>query len=83
MQTTGWKENWIEEWSALGALQKQVFGSEELSKNAKAEVYNAMVVPMMMYGCESWVLREREKTVQAAAIRNECIKEDSRCDQAI
>ena len=38
-----WKENWIEEWSAVGALQKQVFGSEELSKNAKAEVYNAMV----------------------------------------
>ena len=43
-------------------------------------MYNAMVVPMMTYGCESWVLRERED--QAAGIRNECIKEGSRCDQA-
>ena len=31
------------------------------------QVYNAMVVPMMTYGCESWVLREKEKSrVQAA-----------------
>ena len=26
------------------------------------QAFNAMVVPMMMYGCEAWVLREREKT---------------------
>ena len=26
------------------------------------QVYNAMVVPMMTYGCESWVLREKEKS---------------------
>ena len=25
------------------------------------QVYNAMVLPMMTYGCESWVLREKEK----------------------
>jgi len=48
--------------SAVGALQKKVFGSGELCKKAKVEVYNAMVVPMMSYGCESWLLREREKT---------------------
>ena len=24
-------------------------------------MYNAVVVPMMMHGCESWVLREKEK----------------------
>ena len=63
--------------SAVEALQKKVFGSRELSKKANVE---AKVVPMMTYGCESWVLRERED--QAAGIRNECIKEDSRCDQA-
>ena len=48
--------------SAVGALQKKVFGSRELSKKAKVEVYNAMVVPMMTCGCYSWMLREREKT---------------------
>ena len=40
----------------------RVFGSRELSKKAKVKVYNAMVVPVMTYGCESWVLREREET---------------------
>ena len=34
--------------SAVGAVQKNVFGRRELSKKAKAEVYNAMV-PMMTY----------------------------------
>ena len=48
--------------SAVRVMQKKVFGSRELSTKAKVEVYNAMVVPMMTYGCESWVLREREKT---------------------
>ena len=47
--------------SVVGELQK-VFRSRELSKKAKGEVYNAMVVPMITYGCESWVLRERERT---------------------
>ena len=40
-------------------MRKKVFGSRELSKKAKVEVNNAMVVPMMTYGCESWALRER------------------------
>ena len=40
----------------------RVFGSRELSKKAKVKVYNATVVPVMTYGCESWVLREREET---------------------
>ena len=48
--------------SAVGAMQRNVFGSRELSKKAKVAVYNAMVVPMMTYGCESWVLREKDKT---------------------
>ena len=47
--------------SAFEALKENVFGSKELSRKAKMEVYNAMVVPMMTYGCESWVLRERVK----------------------
>ena len=33
-----------------------------VSKKAKVEVYSVMVVPMLTYGCDSWVLREREKT---------------------
>ena len=33
--------------SAVGAMQRNVFGSREWSKKATEEVYNAMVVPMM------------------------------------
>ena len=47
--------------SAFGALKETVFGSKESSRKARMEVYNAMVVPMMTYGCESWALKEREK----------------------
>ena len=47
--------------SAVGAMQRNVFGSRQLSMKAKVAVYNAMVVPMMTYGCEPWVLREKEK----------------------
>ena len=59
----------IHSMSAVGAFQKKVFGSGELSKKAKVEVYNAIVVPMMSYGCESWLLRKRKKTrLQASKI---------------
>ena len=44
----------------VGAMKAKVFGNRRLSWKAKMEVYNAIVAPMMMYGCESWVLREKE-----------------------
>ena len=48
--------------SAVGAMKKKVFGNKGLSCKAKLQVYNAMVVPTLTYGCESWVLREKEKS---------------------
>ena len=45
--------------TAAGALRGPVFGNKELSKEAK--VYNAVVVPTLVYGCEAWVLKERIK----------------------
>ena len=57
--------------SAFGALRENVFGTKKLSRRAKMEVYNAMVVSMVPYGCESWVLRERGKG-QAARNEIEC-----------
>ena len=66
--------------SAFESLKKNVFGSRELSWKAKVEVYNAVVVPMMMYGCESCMSVEREGKGQAAGNRDECIEEGSRSD---
>ena len=39
--------------SSFRSLKKNVFGNRELSWKTKVEVYNAVVVPMMRYGCES------------------------------
>ena len=52
--------------TTVGALREPVFGNKELSKEAKLRVYNAFVVPSLVYGCEAWVLKERDKSrVQA------------------
>ncbi len=48
--------------STVGAMKAKVLENRGLSWKAKMQVYNAMVVPMMTYGCESWVLREKEKS---------------------
>ena len=48
--------------STVGAMKAKVFRNRGLSWKAKMQVNNAMVVPMMMHGCESWVLREKEKS---------------------
>ena len=46
--------------TTVGALRQPVFGNKELSKEAKLTVYSA-VVPTLVYGCEAWVLKERDK----------------------
>ena len=56
--------------SAAGAIRSQVFESRELSRSAKMLVYKVVIEPTLMYGAESWVLKEREKQrVQAAEMR--------------
>ena len=73
--------------STFGSVKKNVFGSRELSWKAKVEVYNAVVVPLMTYGCEPWVLREKEKAklqaTEMSALRKvagvttlDCIRND-------
>ena len=41
--------------STVGAMKAKVFGNRGLS-------CNAVVVPTLTYGCESWVLREKERS---------------------
>ena len=53
--------------TVLGALRKMVFGNRELSSEVKMTVYNAVVVPTLVYGCETWVLKDRDKTRLLAA----------------
>ena len=54
---------------AVGAMKK-VYESREISREAKVAVFKAVVIPTLTYGCESWVLKEREKfRLQAAEMR--------------
>ena len=46
--------------STVRAMKEKVVGNRGLSCKAKMQVYNPMVVSMLMHGCESWVIREKE-----------------------
>ena len=63
--------------STVGAMKAIVFENRGLSRKVKMEV-NAMVVPMMTYGCESRVLREKENP--SCSDRDEHFKEGCRSD---
>ena len=47
--------------TAAGTLREPVFENKELRKETKLTVYNAVVVPTLVYGCEAWVLEGRDK----------------------
>ena len=43
--------------AAFGAL-KNIFADKYLSEELKGEVYRALILPTLLYGCEAWSLRE-------------------------
>lgn len=49
-----------------------------MSCKAEMQVYNARVVPILTYGCETWMLRVKEKSCKAAGNRNEHYEGGSR-----
>ena len=75
LSENGWMESELERRigmaaTTVGALSEPVYGNKELSKEAKLRVYNAVVVPILVYGCEAWVLKERDKSrVQAIEMK--------------
>ena len=54
----------------VGALRRQIIERKELSKATKLRVINALVVPTLLYGTETWTLQKRHKSkIQATEMR--------------
>ena len=45
--------------SAFGRLSKRVFGNQNLTIHTKIVVYDAVVISIILYGCETWVQYRR------------------------
>ncbi len=53
----------------MGAIKK-VYESREISREAKVTAFESVTIATLTYGCEVWVLTEREKSrFQATEIR--------------
>ena len=39
-------------------MRQEVLGRRELSKQTKLKMVNAIMMPVLMYGCEVWVVRK-------------------------
>ena len=44
---------------AFGALRKHTFANRNVKPETKARLYVALVLGVLLYGCESWFLREK------------------------
>ena len=57
--------------NAVGAMRKEVLERRELQKRSKMRVFNTMVVPTLIYGCETWTMQRRhESKIQAFEMIN-------------
>ena len=54
----------------IRVLNEPVWKQKELSRKTKMKVYNAVVVPTLVYGSETWVLnKHQESAIQATEMR--------------
>ena len=44
--------------NAFGAIRKSIFSNSTVSTNVKASVYESLILPIVLYGSESWCLTE-------------------------
>ena len=58
---------------AFGALRKHTFSNKDLKAETKARLYVALVLGVLLYGSETWFLRE-EEFVKLKRFHNDCVR---------
>ena len=57
----------------IKAMRKKVLDRSELRRVTTMRVYNAMVIPTMLYGCETWTVikghESRQQAMEMAQLR--------------
>ncbi|KAJ4430145.1 hypothetical protein ANN_22355 [Periplaneta americana] len=51
----------VEKIKYLGATVEKLLSSSLLSKNLKVRIYKTVILPIVLYGCETWTLTLREE----------------------
>ena len=62
---------------AFGALRKCLFSSPTVTRAAKTAVYEALILSILLYGCESWCLTE-ELLQRLRVFHAQCLRAMSR-----
>ena len=57
----------------FGALRKHTFSNKDLKPETKARLYVALVLGILLYGCETWFLRE-EEFKKLKRFHNDCVR---------
>ena len=57
----------------IGAMRKKMLERSELRRVTTMRVYNAIVIPTMLYGCETWTVMKghesRQQVMEMAQLR--------------
>jgi hypothetical protein len=48
---------------------QRLFSSRLLSRNVKVKIYETIILPFVLYGCETWSLMLREEHVDVRGMR--------------
>jgi hypothetical protein len=51
----------LNSWNACWYVVQSLLSSHLLSRNVKVEIYKAIILPLVVYGCETWSLTLREE----------------------
>ena len=59
--------------SAFGRLKNNIWGRREVTNKLKVRLYNALILPIAIYGSESWTLKS-EDSRRLLVFENDCLR---------